>query len=162
MSNTINDNSRIVLANLALSNNPDKPVIDDESGVDGKLNQTSDGRGYCMAYFSDPHNPFAVMRSRVIQQQMDANGNATWRSASPAQLKAWVGKEIPGEFITRTVEPYDVGGNTATTYTAVVLKGESISSIFKAAGHTIVQDTTEDVKVYDVTELAESAEDTVF
>ena len=136
--NTINSNSQIVLSGLTLSRNPDKPVIDDASGVEGKLNQTSDGRGYCMATFSDPSNPFAVTRSRVLQQQMDADGNPQWRTATPAQLKSWIGKQIPGEFVTRTVEPYTVNGRDCTTYTAVVLKGESIETIFRSAGHELI------------------------
>lgn len=137
LQNTINPEGRILLTSLSLSNNPDKPVIDDASGIGGKLNQTSDGRGYCMAHFSDPQNPFATVRSRVLQQQMDTNGTPVWKGATPAQLKSWIGKEIPGEFVTRTVPEYNVGGRSASTYTAVVLKGESISSIFKSAGHEL-------------------------
>ena len=154
--NTINPTSTIVLDSITLSRNPDKPVIDDETGVDGKLNQTSDGRGYCMAHFRDPNNPFAVLRTRVLQQQFDANGKPVWKSATPAQLKAWIGKSIPGDFVTRTVEEYTVNGNSATTYTAVVLKGESISSIFKAAGHELVN-----TQAYNV-ELLDEEPDSVF
>jgi len=167
--NTINPNSQIVLSGLTLSRNPDKPVIDDASGVDGKLNQTSDGRGYCMATFSDPSNPFAVTRSRVLQQQMDNDGNPQWRTATPAQLKSWIGKQIPGEFVTRTVETYSVNGRDCNTYTAVVLKGESVETIFRSAGHELVNEsavtTADDLAVAEAAAemaAAESAANDIF
>jgi|15BtaG_2_1085339.scaffolds.fasta_scaffold02482_3 hypothetical protein len=157
---TINPDSRIVLTSLSLSANPDKPVIESESGIDGKLNQTSDGRGYCMAHFSDPQNPFATIRTRVLQQQFDANDNPVWKSATPVMLKAWVGKEIPGEFITRDVETYQVSDRDCTTYTAVVLKGENIETIFKGAGHALATDTplavvVDEVDANDLADLSE-------
>ena len=49
----------------------------------------------------------------------------------------FVDKNIPGSIITRTVEPYQVGDNTVDTYSCVVLKGESISTVFKSQGHEL-------------------------
>lgn len=48
---TINADSRLVLKSLRLSSNPAKPVVDMEEGVGGKINMTSDGRGYFIAEF---------------------------------------------------------------------------------------------------------------
>jgi hypothetical protein len=134
----INNNSMLVLKSLRLSTNPGKPVIDAEDGIEGKLNQTSDGRGYYIAVFADPFNPFGVTRTRVMQQQKDSAGTAVWRGPSPRDLSAWVGKQVPGEFITRTVEPYSIGDTTAASYTTVVLKNEVIGTVFRQAGHNIV------------------------
>jgi len=139
----INNNSMLVLKSLRLSTNPSKPVVDAEDGVDGKLNQTSDGRGYFIAEFADPFNPFAVTRTRVMQQQKDSAGNGVWRGPSPSQLKSWVGKQVPGEFVTRSVEPYSIGDTTATSYTTVVLKNEVISTVFRQSGHNIVSEAAD-------------------
>ena len=136
--NTINADSRLILKSLRLSSNPDKPVNDMEEGVNGKINTTSDGRGYFIAEFQDPSNPFAVTRSRVIQQQKDSVGNAVWRGPSPRDLSAWVGKQLPGEFVTRTVEPYTIGTETITSYTTVVLKNEMVTTVFRQAGHNVL------------------------
>ena len=135
---TINADSRLVLKSLRLSSNPAKPVVEMEEGVVGKINMTSDGRGYFIAEFQDPSNPFAVTRSRVIQQQKDSVGNAVWRGPSPRDLTSWVGKQLPGEFVTRQVEAYSIGDSTATSYTTVVLKNEIVSTVFSQAGHDII------------------------
>ncbi len=136
--NTISADSRLILKSLRLSSNPAKPVADMEEGVNGKINMTSDGRGYFIAEFQDPSNPFAVTRSRVIQQQKDTAGVAVWRGPSPRDLSTWVGKQLPGEFITRSVEPYSIGDSTATSYTTVVLKNEMVNTVFRQAGHDVV------------------------
>tara|TARA_R110002096_G_C14624702_1_gene724360 strand:+ start:2307 stop:2804 length:498 start_codon:yes stop_codon:yes gene_type:complete len=153
-SNIINADSRLVLKSLRLSSNPAKPVVDMEDGVSGKINMTSDGRGYFIAEFQDPTNPFAVTRSRVMQQQKDSVGNAVWRGPSPRDLMSWVGKQLPGEFVSRQVEPYSIGDSTATSYTTVVLKNEMINTIFRQSGHEVLTngaiDTPSTVVVEDV------------
>jgi hypothetical protein len=74
-------------------------------------------------------------------------------------LKAWIGKEIPGEFVTRDVEEYMVGERPCNTYTAVVLKGENIQTIFKGAGHALAVETQvavlEEVTENDLADLEE-------
>ena len=42
---------------------------------------------------------------------------------------------IPGEIVTREVEPYSIGENTVTKYTTVVLSNESVEAVFRAANH---------------------------
>lgn len=65
-------------------------------------------------------------------------GNAVWRGPNPRDLSPWVGKQLPGEFVTRSVEPYSIGDTTATSYTTVVLKNEMIDTVFRQAGHNVV------------------------
>ena len=135
--NLIPDGSMLLLTSMRLSGNTEQPTVDDKDGVEGKLNVTSDDRKYYVATFREEDNPFGIERNRVISQVMDSQGNATWRSGNPALIKKFIGKTIPAAIITRSVEPYAVGDNTVDTYSCVVLKGESISTIFKSQGHEL-------------------------
>ena len=133
----INDDAKLKLVSMRLSANPEATLVDDTEGIDGKLNLTKDGRKYYIAIFQDPTNPFGVERYRVISQQSDANNNPVWRSGYPSLIKQFIGKLIPGDLVTNTVEEYTVGLNTVSQYTCVVLKGESIETIFKQQGHEL-------------------------
>jgi len=102
-------------------------------------------RSYFTATFTNPSNPFAKAVSRVFWQQHNADGTkAEWKGADPKDVKAFIGKEIPGYVAARQVESYDIVGfdgtvRQATAYTTVVLDGEVESSVFKQSGKTIVE-----------------------
>lgn len=108
---------------------------------DGKVS-----RQYYTAKFANPNNPFGAAKSRTFWQQHNADGTeATWKAADPALVKDFVGKLIPGSIVSSKVEEYDiVNENTgevrkASTYTAVVLEGETAQSVFKASGKVMVE-----------------------
>jgi len=108
-------------------------------------------RQYYTGYFSDATNPFAPMRQQNFFQSHNEDGSiATWKAGDPSIVKQYLGKEIPGAFITRTVNPYQIGEKTVTSATCVVL-GEvnevTIERAFKANGLTINSNTSNEVKV---------------
>lgn len=97
---------------------------------DGKVS-----RKYYTAYFSDATNPFAPARQRNFFQSHNVDGTiATWKSGDPAIVKQYIGQSIPGEFINAAVKPYEVNGKMVTSFTAVVLSGEKLSSILAQQG----------------------------
>ena len=136
--NTINPNSELQLASVRLSGKADANTVDDKDGIDGKLNLTSDGRKYYIAAFRDPSNPFGAERTRVIAQTTDSEDNPVWKAGNPSLIKQFVGKNIPGDIVTKSVVPYTVDGREVMSYTSVVLKGETITSVFKAQGHALM------------------------
>ena len=102
-------------------------------------------RQYYIATFRNPANPFSKTVSRTFWQQHNADGTETsWKVGNPNEVKQFIGKEIPGKIVSSKVEAYDITdslGNIreANTYTAVVLDGETVESVFKAAGKNIIQ-----------------------
>jgi hypothetical protein len=109
-------------------------------------NVGKDGREYYIAVFQDTNNPFASLKSRVISQQFNSEGDPIWKSASPQQIKEYIGKEIAGNFITSKVEPYVIGDKTVDTYTCVVLGHENPETVFKQSGHPILDIITGEIK----------------
>lgn len=97
-------------------------------------------------------NPFKSGFRNIFQRHSADGQSAKWK-VTPEQLNTLKNEKlaIPGEIVTRTVERFPVLGVDgkqsktkngelvfADKYTAVVLEGESIEAIFKAAGHKIV------------------------
>lgn len=159
--NFISETSKILLEDLRLSNNPDTEVVDDKDGIDGKINMTEDGRKFYVGVFTDPTNPLAAERYRVISQTTDSNDNPVWRAGRPSKMKKFVGNALPGDIITREVEEYEVGENTVSIYSCVVLKGESIKTVFRQQGHELINDIDDEfietVKVEDAPEVESNA-----
>jgi len=141
---TINPESKIKLVGMRLSGDETTKVIDNTDGVNGKLNETSDGRAFYMADFQDPDNPFAPVRTRMVSQQFDSADNPVWKAGNPAMIKKFVGKLIPGEIITLDVPDFQIGERVVNTATSVVLKGENIQTIFRQAGHDLDEEEQED------------------
>ncbi len=134
---TVATDAKLLLVNIRLSSKPDATTVEDKDGIDGKLNMTSDGRKYYIATFRDPSNPFGVERTRVIAQTTDSSDNPVWKSGNPSMIKNFVGKQIPGDIVTRQVPSYMVGDRTVDSCSLVVLKNESITSVFKSNGHDL-------------------------
>lgn len=109
------------------------------SRSDGKVN-----RQYYTAEFNNPANPFGKSVRRTFWQQHNADGTlAEWRGANPKDVSKFIGKEIPGRIVSGTTEAYEIisyGGEVreATTYTAVVLDGETPEAVFKASGKILL------------------------
>lgn len=125
-------------------------VKTEKGRIDGKVS-----RQYYTAMFSNPSNPFAKTVSRTFWQQHNADGtSAEWRGANPSEVKTFIGKLIPGQIVSSQVEAYDITGNDgaireANSYTTVVLDGENVVSVFKAAGKTMFQAAEVSAKVAD-------------
>lgn len=102
-------------------------------------------RQYYTAEFSNPANPFGKTVKRTFWQQHSTDGlSAEWRGGNPSEVKAFIGKLLPGKIVSSQVEAYDIAdslGNIreANTFTTVVLDGENNQSVFKSAGKTIVE-----------------------
>lgn len=105
----------------------------------GEVKTATDGRQYYAASFQDPSNPFGKTVTRLFWQQKDAAGTPIWKGGDPEVVKNFVNKTIPGEIKTAKVEAYDVNGNTATTYTTVLLGAELAEQVFKSLGHPLTQ-----------------------
>lgn len=98
-------------------------------------------RQYYTAEFKDPENAFAPTVKRVIWQQHNVDGTETiWKGGDPEQVGKLVGKQIPAEIVSRQVQAYQVGTNTATKYTTVVFGHETVESVFKSAGHELTSE----------------------
>tara|TARA_Y100001963_G_C6543128_1_gene336466 strand:- start:93 stop:632 length:540 start_codon:yes stop_codon:yes gene_type:complete len=156
----VNEGQQIRLVGISLSSNPNATVLDDDNtkgikGLDGKINETSDGRKYYLAIFQDLDNPFQSTRFRVIGQQFDSTGNAIWKGGDPTMIKNYVGKALPGAIVSKEVEPYEVSSadgttRTVNTYTCVALKGENIVQLFSRAGHTLASEATSSEATVDI------------
>lgn len=116
-------------------------VKTEKSRIDNKVS-----RQYYTATFANPANPFGKTVSRTFWQQHNIEGTeATWKTANPSLVKTFIGKLVPGTIVSSKVEEYDIVNQgtgevrTASTYTAVVLEGETAYSVFKAAGKIIVE-----------------------
>lgn len=137
----------LILKSIRLSSNPAAKVVTSTDGINGKLNETSDGRKYYMVECADGSNPFAPSRQRMIAQQVNANGEAYWPAGSPSDVRKFVGKVIEGaRFVTKTVAPYAVQDRTVNTYTAIVFGHENEETVFKNAGHPIMEAAITTVK----------------
>ena len=141
--NLINPNSKVLLEDMRLSGNPDATEEAYPQGINGKINVSEDGRKYYIAVFTDPDNPLSSERYRMVSQTTDSAGNSVWKSGRPSKLKNFIGKTLPGDIVTREVEEYEVGENTVSIYSCVVLKGESISTVFRQQGHELMDSEEE-------------------
>jgi hypothetical protein len=136
----IMDSSVLKLTGIKLSSSANAKVTDSNyEKLGNKINLTSDDREYYIASFQDPTNPFGIERNRVFSQVSNSEGVKEWRGAHPSVIQNFVGKSVPAEIVTRKVPPYVIGERTLTTYTCVVLKSESIESVFRANGHDLSQ-----------------------
>ena len=155
MNNFIGDDAKLLLTGIHLSSNPTSTIVDDPDMPGGKINVTTDGRKFYLATFRDPSNPFAPERTRVVSQTTNATGEAMWRAGNPATIKQFLNKTVPADIVTRNVEAYTVGDNVVETYSCIVMKGESIKTVFKQQGHDISQDDDMFVDTEDAPETQE-------
>ena len=100
---------------------------------DGKVNrQFYTLKGY------DTENPITGNWQRNVFQTHSADGkSAFWKHADYNRAKAQIGIPFVGEIVRMEVEPYDIDGRQATSFKAVVFKGENAASIAKANGHVL-------------------------
>jgi len=73
---------------------------------------------------------------RNMMYSSDEQGN--FSGATPKQLAAAIGKELPGaRVVTKKVTEYTIGENRVNQYTTIVLPKENVETVFKNAGHPI-------------------------
>ena len=125
------------LTAIRLSENPNTKVITMPNGYKGQANEASNGRPFILLEFVDDSNIFKF--SRAVRSYF-ANDNGKWSGAEPAQLELYVGKTIPGKFVTLPVAEYQIEGSTnmARSYTTFVMPHENELTVFTAAGHTVL------------------------
>lgn len=105
----------------------------DSKRSDGKVN-----RQFYTLYFADAGNPLTGNAQRNFYQSHNLDGTAAfWKDADYSTAKALVGQQIEGSIVRQEVEPYDINGRTATSFTCVVLKGEDAATIAKQNGHIV-------------------------
>ena len=87
----------------------------------------------------DVENPLTGNIQRNFFQAHSADGkSAFWKGADYSQAKGLVGQEIVGDIVRGEVKPYDINGRLATSFTCLVLKGETFEMIAKQNGHEAV------------------------
>lgn len=125
---------KVLIQNVRLSGNPEAIVVDHKDGINGKLNQTEDGRLYCQVELAD--DDLFKRSKRNMMYSSDEKGN--FAGATPKQLLAAVGKELPGaRVVTKKVTEYTIGENIVNQYTTIILPKENVETVFKNAGHPI-------------------------
>lgn len=129
------------LTEVRLSNNPNATVVPSKDGINGKINESSDGAQYCTLVITDDSNPFKKSTCvRNYRQQM-SGGKWKWPGLTPKEFSALQGKEIGGRFYTAIVEPYQIDGRIVHQYTTFVAENESVATVFRNAGHALVVNT---------------------
>lgn len=113
---------------------------------DGKVS-----REHLTLSVEDAANPFRTVKRTIFQQHSLDGKTASWK-VSPDRIADLISKKqpIPGEIVTRNVKRFpvlDASGNQmkdgkgnsvyGSQYTALILEGESVERIFKAAGHEL-------------------------
>ena len=105
---------------------------------DGKVS-----RQYYTLYGFDTENPITGGFQRNVFQTHSQDGKtAFWKSADYSTAKSLVGQDIVGDIVRMEVAPYDINGRQATSFTAVVLKGETVATVAKANGHVLASIST--------------------
>jgi hypothetical protein len=123
-------------------------VKTEKSRKDGKKS-----REYVTVNVADS-NPFSRFGTKLfpvnIFQSTTRKGENTWGAVNPLALKAFEGKEIPGDIQTIEVEPYSIGegeqARIATHYSCAVLAGYTAEQIaknngMKLKGEAVAQET---------------------
>ncbi len=130
--------SKVTIAKVELSTkNPNTEV--DVDGINGQVNVSEkDGSHYVTIRYEDKTNP---IKKKAAVRGYRKNTNGKWPGATPKELAAMAGVEIPGaKFVTANVQPYQIDGNPKplNTYTTVVMEGENIATIFTNQGHPLM------------------------
>jgi hypothetical protein len=132
----------VIVKNVRLSENPEATTMENEEGINGMVNETSDGRAYVVVELEDTTNPFKMTRRTLTYSQ----NNDKWPGATPKQLLDFKGKELPGaKTVTETVEPYEIGENTVSTYSTILLPHENKYTTFSNLDHPIIDVETGEV-----------------
>jgi hypothetical protein len=129
-----NKMSKVLIKNVRLSGNPEALVVDHKDGISGKINKSEDGRFYCQVELADDD----LFKTSKRNMMYSSNEKGDFAGATPKQLLAAVGKELPGaRVVTKKVTEYTIGENRVNQYTTIVLPKENVETVFKNAGHLI-------------------------
>lgn len=133
------------LVAVRLSNNSERETLEVKGGIDGVASKSTGGKPYVVLEFVDDKNIFKHSRAVRPYWAQGAGDDARWAGATPEQLKAYIGKDVPGKFVTMPVAPYTITGDdgverSLNSYTTFVMPHESADTVFVKAGHTVLND----------------------
>lgn len=133
------------LVAVRLSNNPERLPVDAKGGVEGKASLSSGSKPYVVLEFVDDKNIFKHSRAVRPYWAQGEGDDAKWAGLTPTELMKYVGKDVPGKFVTMPVAPYTIEGengkkNIINQYTTFVLPNESADTVFVKAGHTVLNE----------------------
>lgn len=95
-------------------------------------------RKYVTMYFINPKNPLQSAQRNVFEQHTPDGKSTFWKGGvTPELLASFVGQEMDGSIKRFEVEPYEINGRQATSYTCAILEGEFEATILAQAGHKL-------------------------
>jgi len=122
-----------------------KLVSISEIKTENRKADSKPARKFYTAYFMDSVNPFAKQQQRnFFQDHVGKQGEETcvWKSGDPSIVGKFVGKEIPGQIIKCNVKTYQIDGRDVNTFTTVLLESDSLTSVLKQSGHSLLEETS--------------------
>lgn len=128
------------LVNIRLSSN--LPTIDVADGLDGKVSLTTNDKRFVILDFEDDQNIFKVSRKSRTYWMGE---NDKWAGISPDKMKGYIGKNVPGEFVTVDVSPYPIKGDDGQTrmvgrYTTFIMSHETVDTVVPNEGHDLLNE----------------------
>lgn len=125
---------KVILKNVRLSGSPEAKVVRDTDGINNELNETVDGRKYCVVELVE--KAFLSTTKRIISYSMNEDGK--WPGMTPKELKTFEGSDYPGaRVVTQRVKEYSIGERKVSTYSTIILPKENVETVFRNAGHTL-------------------------
>ena len=103
-------------------------------------------RSYFSAKFVDIDNPFVGNTVYIFQIHKDDGKTTDWSGIDYATAKSMIGQIVEGELVKANVKPYQIGENTFSTTTVVVLKGQSLAEVVRQQGKVLVESSQPMVK----------------
>lgn len=106
-------------------------------------------RSFYTLYARDKENMLTGVIQRNFFQDQSPDGKlAFWgKDLDYSTAKSLVGTEVSGEIVRLEVEPYDINGRMATSFTCLVLKGEDAATIARKNGHIVSKSAVPSVTV---------------
>lgn len=118
----------------------------------GDLQEAKDGRNFFTITLQGGFGQKTISRNMWQQVKRDDEGNAIegsayWERGSREDALALLESKQPIEAkkVTLEVEPYLIGDRKVNTYSTVIFPDENIETVFRNAGHPIVDTETGEV-----------------
>ncbi len=108
-----------------------------EDGLGGIASVTKDGIPFVVLEFVDETNIFEPLTATRIYLAFDMK----WQGASPKELLNYIGKIVPGKFVTKKVLPYI--NYKPSSYTTFMMPHENELNVFAHLGYTVMSDDGE-------------------
>lgn len=133
------------LVAVRLSRTENRVQVDAKGGIDGKASLSEKNKKFVVLEFEDDLNIFKVSRSARSYWMNGEGDDEKWSGLTPEKLLQYVGKTIPGEFVTESVSPYQIVGDdgisrTVGKFTMFVMPHEIGDTMISKAGHNVLND----------------------